>query len=61
MMLLSGYVEAFDLDGVLCSVVEVGKFDVKGYVLGFGNPEWKRTHEEALVCRCKPRLFSSSG
>ncbi|XP_025639512.1 outer envelope protein 64, mitochondrial isoform X2 [Arachis hypogaea] len=22
-------------------------FDVKGYVTGFGNPDWKRTHEEA--------------
>ncbi|KAJ1402236.1 Tetratricopeptide-like helical domain superfamily [Sesbania bispinosa] len=22
-------------------------FDVKGYVTGFGNPEWKRTHEAA--------------
>jgi Asp-tRNA(Asn)/Glu-tRNA(Gln) amidotransferase A subunit family amidase len=23
------------------------RFDVKGYVTGFGNPEWKKTHEEA--------------
>ncbi|MED6185271.1 hypothetical protein PIB30_055448 [Stylosanthes scabra] len=22
-------------------------FDVKGYVTGFGNPDWKRTHQEA--------------
>ena len=49
MIFLSGYVELSDLDffflGV--SVVGVGRFDVKGYVTGFGNPDWKRTHEAA--------------
>lgn len=24
-----------------------GRFDVKGYVSGFGHPEWIRTHEAA--------------
>lgn len=23
------------------------RFDVKGYVTGFGSPDWKRTHEAA--------------
>jgi amidase len=24
-----------------------GRFDVKGYVTGFGNPDWASTHEPA--------------
>jgi Asp-tRNA(Asn)/Glu-tRNA(Gln) amidotransferase A subunit family amidase len=28
-------------------LLEFFRFDVKGYVPGFGNPEWKKTHEEA--------------
>lgn len=34
--------EVFDL-----IIFGFGRFGVKGYVTGFGNPEWKRTHEEA--------------
>lgn len=41
---LYGYVEVSDTLG---SIVGVGRIDVKGYVTGFGNPEWKRTHQEA--------------
>ena len=25
----------------------VGRFEVKGYVTGFGSTSWKKTHEEA--------------
>lgn len=32
---------------LLLAVVLVGRFDVKGYVTGFGSTSWKRTHEEA--------------
>lgn len=32
---------------LLLAVVLVGRFDVKGYVTGFGSPSWKKTHEEA--------------
>lgn len=28
-------------------VVGTDRFEVKGYVTGFGNPDWKRTHEAA--------------
>lgn len=31
-----------------CNILFVcGRFDVKGYVTGFGNPQWKKTHGEA--------------
>ena len=32
---------------LLLLAVLVGRFDVKGYVTGFGSTSWKRTHEEA--------------
>lgn len=27
--------------------IDCNRFDVKGYVTGFGNPDWRRTHEPA--------------
>lgn len=27
----------------------ISRFDVKGYVTGFGNPDWARTHEPAVL------------
>ncbi|XP_057978067.1 outer envelope protein 64, mitochondrial [Malania oleifera] len=33
------------LSGLTFAIEDI--FDVKGYVTGFGNPEWKRTHEAA--------------
>ncbi|XP_039037954.1 outer envelope protein 64, mitochondrial-like isoform X1 [Hibiscus syriacus] len=33
------------LSGLTFAVEDI--FDVKGYVTGFGNPDWKRTHEPA--------------
>ncbi|KAI4296367.1 hypothetical protein L6164_036331 [Bauhinia variegata] len=33
------------LSGLTFSIQDI--FDVKGYVTGFGNPDWKRTHEAA--------------
>lgn len=26
---------------------EICSFEIKGYVAGFGNPDWRRTHEPA--------------
>ena len=31
----------------VCVLLVICRFDVKGYVTGFGNPDWKRTHHEA--------------
>lgn len=31
------------------NVMFFGRFDVKGYVTGFGNPDWARTHEVAAL------------
>ncbi|KAK7328149.1 hypothetical protein VNO77_22245 [Canavalia gladiata] len=36
-------------------------FDVKGYVTGFGNPDWKRTHEEAAETAIVINTLLSNG
>lgn len=38
-----------------------GRFDVKGYVTGFGNPHWKRTHSEAEKTAIVVTALLSSG
>jgi len=35
-----------ELDGSFCLLL-TNRFDVKGYVAGFGNPDWARTHQAA--------------
>lgn len=33
--------------GYLFLVMKICSFEIKGYVAGFGNPDWKKTHEPA--------------
>lgn len=36
-------------------------FDVKGFVSGFGNPDWERTHEEAARTAAAVSLLLKNG
>lgn len=37
------------------------RFDVEGYVTGFGNPEWAETHEPATVTAPAVKLLVEAG
>ncbi|XWS57554.1 hypothetical protein CRYUN_Cryun09bG0184400 [Craigia yunnanensis] len=42
----SSYPQQLPLSGLTFAVKDI--FDVDGYVTGFGNPDWKRTHSTAI-------------
>lgn len=42
-------------------VFVLGRFDVKEYVTGFGNPEWRRSHEPASKSAVVVSLLLKNG